>query len=160
MNLKILALALIVLFSCSVHADAQTSSKKSKKKSTTSKQLGMNDVMSQLVNGVKTSSFTDGQAGKDNIMGMLSGIGGSDFLKYGAVAGALAGALNADSFVPGWDGKKDGVLNKLSNAGSMGDVAEGVLGLLGGLDAGSLTSSLLKNKSTITTALGILSLLK
>lgn len=123
-------------------------------------QLNMGDVMGQLVNGVKSSAFTGGKTGKSDIVSMLSGVNPTDYLKYASIAGSLAGSLKGSSFLPGWADKKDGVIDQLTKAGSMADVAGGVSGLLGNLSPSVLSKGLKGNVGTLTTALGILSAIK
>ncbi len=123
-------------------------------------QMNMGDVMGSLVNGIKPSAFDLGSTGKTDLLNQLSGVPVTDYLKYGAIAGELAGALKGSSFLPGWASQKDGIMDQLTKAGSIADVAGGVSGLLGNLDPSSLTKGFKKKKSSITSALGILSLLK
>ncbi|MBK8550705.1 MAG: hypothetical protein IPL53_06450 [Ignavibacteria bacterium] len=123
-------------------------------------QMGMGDVMGSLVNGIKPSSFTSGKSGKKDLINQLSGIKATDYLQYTSVAGQLAGALKGTSFLPGWASQKDGILDQLQSAGSMADVAGGVSGLLGNINPSSLSSGFKKNQSSITSALGILSMIK
>lgn len=121
---------------------------------------GMGDVMGILVNGIKPSAFTSGKSGKKDLISQLSGIKATDYLQYASFAGQLAGALKGTSFLPGWASQKDGILDQLQSAGSMADVAGGVSGLLGNINPGSLSSGFKKKQSSITSALGILSMMK
>ncbi len=149
-----ICLLIVVLFVASI-ANAQNDSKKKKSSS-----MDLSGLMGQVISGMKSSSFTDGKAGKNEVLGMLSGIDASDYLKYASVAGSLAGALKSTSFLPGWATQKDGVLDKLQQAGSIADVAGGMSGLVGNLNPSSMSKGLKGNLGTISTALGILSMIK
>ncbi|HAY34291.1 MAG TPA: hypothetical protein PK536_06925 [Ignavibacteria bacterium] len=124
------------------------------------KQAGINSLMGQFVKGINTSSFTGGKSGKNDILSMLSGVDATDYIKYASIAGSLAGALKGTSFLPDWANQKDGILDQLQNAGSIADVAGGVLGLSNMLNPSSFSKGFKKNKSSWTSALGILSMIK
>ncbi|MFZ1320373.1 MAG: hypothetical protein WAT71_02335 [Ignavibacteria bacterium] len=157
MKTKFILMLLISFFAVSINAQ-----KDSGKDITNlvGSQVNMGDLMGKLVKGVKTSSFTDGKTGKNDILGMLSGVGATDYLKYASIAGSLAGSLKGTAFLPDWAGEKDGVLDMLQQAGSIADVAGGVSGLLGNINPASLTKSMKKNMGSVTSALKILSMLK
>jgi len=123
-------------------------------------QMNMGDVMGSLVNGIKPSAFDLGSSGKTDLLNQLSGIPVTDYMKYATVAGELAGSLKGSSFLPSWASQKDGIMDQLTKAGSIAEVAGGVSGLLGNLDPSALTKSFKKKKGSITSALGILSMLK
>lgn len=124
------------------------------------KQAGMNDLMGQFVNGIKPSAFTSGKSGKNDVLKMLSGINASDYTQYAALAGTLAGSLKGSSFLPDWANKKDGVLDQITKAASIAEVANGVLGLSNMISPSSFTSSFKKKKGSWTDALSLLSLVK
>lgn len=123
-------------------------------------QMSIGDVMGSLVNGIKPSAFDLGSSGKTDLLNQLSGIPVTDYMKYASVAGELAGSLKGSSFLPSWASQKDGIMDQLTKAGSIADVAGGVSGLLGNINPSSFTKSFKKKQSSITSALGILSLLK
>lgn len=123
-------------------------------------QMNMGDVMGSLVNGIKPSAFDLGSSGKNDLLNQLSGIPVTDYMKYATVAGELAGSLKGSSFLPSWASQKDGIMDQLTKAGSIAEVAGGVSGLLGNLDPSAFTKSFKKKKGSITSALGILSMLK
>jgi|SRR4030095_2476845 len=120
----------------------------------------MGNLMGQIVNGVKNSAYTTGKTGKDDIISKLNNVKSNDYLGYASVAGSLAGSLKDAAFLPDWATKKDGVLEKIQQAGSMADLAGGVLGVVGNLNPKSLTSGFKKNKSLVTSGLDILSKMK
>jgi len=168
---SILTLALILFTFSSAVVNSQTDTTKgksdSKSKNSTNdiinslgKQAGINSLMGQFVKGINTSSFTGGKSGKSDILGMLSGVDATDYIKYDSIAGTLAGALKGTSFLPDWANQKDGILDQLQNAGSIADVAGGVLGISSLLDPSSLSKGFKKNKNSWTSALGILSMIK
>ena len=118
-------------------------------------------LMGTMVNGIKPSAFTNGKAGKSDLISQLTGIkGADDYLKYASVAGEMAGMLKGTSFLPGWASQKDGVLDKLQSAASIADVVGGLGGLLGNLDPSALTKGFKKNKSSVSSALNVLSMIK
>ncbi len=123
-------------------------------------QMGMGDVMSSLVNGIKPSAFTSGKSAKKDLIGQLTGVNMSDVTQYASIAGELAGALKETSFLPGWATQKDGVLDQIKSAASIADLAGGVSGLLGNINPSALTKGFKKNQSSITSALDILSKMK
>lgn len=121
-------------------------------------QFGIGDIMGQLIGGLKTNSFSDGKTGKNDLLGMIGGIGSSDYLKYASLAGSLAGALKGSAFLPDWANQKDGILDKLQTAGNIADVAGGVSGILGFINPKSFKSK--GKQSSLITALGLLSKFK
>lgn len=124
------------------------------------KQAGMNDLMGQFVNGIKPSAFSTGKTGKNDILKSLSGINVSDYMQYAALAGTLAGALKSTSFLPDWASKKDGVLDQITNASSIAETANGLLGLSSMIDPDSFTKSFKKKKGSWSDALTVLSMMK
>src|SRR4030095_17022008 len=120
----------------------------------------MGNLLGQIVNGVKTSAYNNGKDGKNDIISQLNNVKSNDYLGYASVAGSLAGSLKEAAFLPDWATKKDGVLEKIQQAGSMADLAGGVLGVVGNLNPKSLTSGFKKNKSLVTSGLDILSKMK
>ncbi|HMS34950.1 MAG TPA: hypothetical protein PKC91_12785 [Ignavibacteria bacterium] len=163
MKSKFLSLLVFIVFASGAFAQNDKTKSNNTTKSITDaigSQMNMGDVMGSLVNGIKPSAFDLGSTGKTDLLNQLSGVPVTDYLKYGAIAGELAGALKGSSFLPGWASQKDGIMDQLTKAGSIADVAGGVSGLLGNLDPSSLTKGFKKKKSSITSALGILSLLK
>lgn len=163
MKSKFLFLFIILIFASGSFAQSDKTKSNSTTKSISDaigSQMNMGDVMGSLVNGIKPSAFDLGSTGKTDLLNQLSGVPVTDYLKYGAIAGELAGALKGSSFLPGWASQKDGIMDQLTKAGSIAEVAGGVSGLLGNLDPSSLTKGFKKKKSSITSALGILSLLK
>lgn len=163
MKSKFLFLLVFIVFASGAFAQNDKTKSNNTTKSITDaigSQMNMGDVMGSLVNGIKPSAFDLGSTGKTDLLNQLSGVPVTDYLKYGAIAGELAGALKGSSFLPGWASQKDGIMDQLTKAGSIADVAGGVSGLLGNLDPSSLTKGFKKKKSSITSALGILSLLK
>ena len=126
----------------------------------TSSELSLGKTMGSLVSGLKSSSFTSGKSGQKDIISQLNGIKGTDYLQYASVAGELAGALKESAFLPDWATQKDGILDKIKDASSIADVAGGLSGMFGLLSPDSMGKKLLKNKSSISSALNILSLLK
>lgn len=158
MKTKICSLLIILLFASAINA--QSDKKNSGKDLFGSKTGSMNDLMGQVVKGINTSSFTAGKTGKNDILGMLKGVGATDYLKYASIAGTLAGSLKGSAFLPDWANQKDGILDKLNTAGSIADVAGGMSGLLGNLNPLSLSKKLKGNIGSINTALGILSMIK
>lgn len=121
---------------------------------------GINDLIGQFVGGIKPSAFTSGKSGKSEILGMLSGVDATDYLKYASVAGDLAGSLKETAFLPDWADKKGGVLDQLTKASSIADVAGGVLGLSSFINPSSFSKGFKKNKSSWTNALNLLSAVK
>lgn len=125
------------------------------------KQVGMGDVMGQLVGGIKPSAFnSDWGANKSNFLNELAGTNASDYLKYASLAGQLSGFLKETSFLPGWATQKDGILDQLQKAGSIADVAGGLSSMSSLISPSSLTKSFKKKKGSFDTALGLLSKLK
>ena len=157
MKAKILLLLCIFLFSLNVKA--QNDPVKSITDMVGSK-ADIGSLMGTMVNGIKPSAFTSGKSGKSDLISQLSGINATDYLKYASVAGELAGMLKGTSFLPSWASQKDGVLEKLQSAGSIADVAGGMGGLLGNLDPSALTKGFKKNKSSVSSALNVLSMIK
>lgn len=123
-------------------------------------QVGMGDLMGQLVGGIKNSAFTGGKSGKSDLISKLSGINATDYMQYASVLGSLAGSLKGTSFLPSWASQKDGVLDKLQQAGSIADVAGGMSGILGNLSPNVLKGSFKDNLGTFNSALGLLSKVK
>lgn len=123
-------------------------------------QVGLNDLMGQFVGGIKPSAFLSGKTGKSDMLGLLSKVNPTDYLQYASIAGQLAGSLKGTSFMPDWANQKDGILDQLTKAGSISDVAGGVLGLSNMINPGSFTKGFKKNKSSFTDALNILSMVK
>lgn len=121
---------------------------------------GVNELLGQFIGGIKPSAFTSGKTGKSDILKMLSGVDATDYLKYASVAGDLAGSLKETAFLPDWANKKDGVLDQLTKASSIADVAGGVLGLSSFINPSSFSKGFKKNKSSWTDALNLLSLVK
>lgn len=163
MKSKFLFLFVFLIIASGAFAQSDKTKSNNTTKSITdaiSSQMNMGDVMGSLVNGIKPSAFDLGSTGKTDLLNQLSGVPVTDYLKYGAIAGELAGALKGSSFLPSWASQKDGIMDQLTKAGSIAEVAGGVSGLLGNLDPSSLTKGFKKKKSSITSALGILSLLK
>lgn len=142
MKTKILAFSLILFFASTAIAQ------------------DMGSLLGQVVNGVKTSSYSNGKSGKNDIISQLNNVKGGDYLGYASVAGSLAGSLKDVAFLPDWATKKDGVLSSIQKAGSMADVAGGLLGVVGNLNPKSLTSGFKKNKTLVTSGLDILSKMK
>src|SRR5262245_10662662 len=120
MKTKILAFSLILIFTAAIGAQ------------------DMGSLLGQVVNGVKSSSFSSGKSGKDDIISQLNNVKGGDYLGYASVAGSLAGSLKDAAFLPDWATQKDGVLDKIKGAGDMADVAGGLLGVVGNLNPKSL----------------------
>jgi hypothetical protein len=153
---------LTILFSIFLFVSA-VNAQKDKTKSITDivgSSVNMGNVMGSLVNGITSSSFTGGKAGKKDLLNQLSGVNATDYLKYASVAGELAGALKGTAFLPDWASQKDGILDKIQSAASIADVAGGVSGMLGMLNPSSLTKSFKKKQSSITSALNVLSMMK
>jgi len=123
-------------------------------------QANIGSLMGGLVKGIKPSAFADGKTGKNGILGMLSGVNSSDITKYASIAGTLAGVLKSTSFLPDWANKKDGVLDQITKASSIANVAGGLLGLTSMLNPSSLSSGFKKNQNTWTNAMNVLSLIK
>src|SRR4030095_8101526 len=142
MKTKILAVSLILFFTTTIGAQE------------------MGNLLGQIANGVKTSSYTNGKTGKKDIISQLNNVKSGDYLGYASVAGSLAGSLKDAAFLPDWATKKAGVLEKIQQAGSMADVAGGLLGVVGNLNPKSLTSGFKNNKSLVTTGLDVLSKMK
>lgn len=124
------------------------------------KQAGMNDLLGQFVNGIKPSAFSSGKSGKNDILNMLSGINASDYMQYASLAGTLAGALKGTSFLPDWASKKDGILDQITKAASIADVANGVLGFSNMIDPKNFSKSFKKKKGSWDSALNVLSMVK
>jgi hypothetical protein len=163
MKSKILILVGLFIFVTGAYAQNDKTKSNDPLKSITDvvgSQMNMSDVMGSVVNGIKPSAFDLGSSGKTDLLNQLSGIPATDYLKYGAIAGELAGALKGSSFLPGWASQKDGIMDQLTKAGSIADVAGGVSGILGNLNPSSLTKGFKKKQSSITSALGILSMIK
>ena len=120
----------------------------------------MGSLLGQVVNGVKNSAFTSGKSGKDDVISKLNNVKGGDYLGYASVAGDLAGSLKDAAFLPDWATQKDGALDKIKEAGSMADVAGGLLGVVKNLDPKSLTKGFKKNKTLVTAGLDVLSKMK
>ncbi|MEO8666747.1 MAG: hypothetical protein ABI462_14745 [Ignavibacteria bacterium] len=156
--MKILFL-LCIFFIATVSNAKNDNSKIAPIKETTA-QVSLGSVMGTILNGIKSSAFESGSSGKSDLISQLSGAGASDYLQYGAIAGQLAGALKGSSFLPDWANKKDGILDQLTKAGSIAEVAGGVSGIVGLLNPGSLTKGFKKQKSSVTSALNILSMIK
>src|SRR4030095_3671662 len=88
----------------------------------------MGNLLGQIVNGVKTSAYNNGKDGKNDIISQLNNVKSGDYLGYASVAGSLAVSLKEAAFLPDWSTQKDGVLDRIKQAGSMADVAGGGLG--------------------------------
>jgi hypothetical protein len=142
MKTKILAFSLIVFFVSTLGAQ------------------DMGSLLGQVVNGVKSSAFSNGKSGKSDIISQLNNVKGGDYLGYASVAGSLAGSLKDAAFLPDWATQKGGVLERLQEAGSMADVAGGLLGVVGNLNPKSLTKDFKKNKPLIKSGLEIMSKMK
>lgn len=155
-NFIVVILSIFLLTSISY---AQNKSTKSITDLVTS-EVDMGKTMGSIVNGLKNSSFTSGKAGKKDLISQLSGIKGTDYLQYATIAGELAGSLKESAFLPDWASQKDGILDKIQTASSIADVAGGLSGIFGLLSPDSMGKNLLKNKSSISSALNVLSLLK
>jgi hypothetical protein len=123
-------------------------------------QAGLGSLMGTMVKGIKPSAFTSGKTAKTDLISQLTGTKTSDYMQYASIAGELAGSLKETSFLPGWASQKDGILDQIQKAGSIAEVAGGVGSLVGMLNPSSLTSGFKKNKSSWTSALNILSMVK
>lgn len=154
MKAKILALVCILFFTSTIIA------KNDPVTDMTVKQSGIGSLMGTLVSGINSSAFTSGKSAKKNLISQIAGTKATDYMQYASLAGELAGMLKGTSFLPDWASKKDGVLDQLQTAGSVADVAGGLGGLVGSLDPSALSSSFKKNKSSFTTALNVLSMMK
>ncbi|HQY21163.1 MAG TPA: hypothetical protein PK294_06865 [Ignavibacteria bacterium] len=163
---KLFNIFLFLIFIISGIAGAQTDNskgdtkKKSKSNDFLNSQTGLNSLMGQFVKGINNSSFSDGKTGKNEVLGMLKGVNTSDYLKYAGIVGSLAGALKGTSFLPDWASNESGVLDQLQNAASIADVAGGLLEMSSMLDPSSFTKSFSKKKSSWSSALNVLSMLK
>lgn len=123
-------------------------------------QSNMGSLMGTMVNGIKPSAFMDGKTGKNDIIKQLSGIDATDYLKYASVAGELAGVLKSTAFLPDWANKKDGILDQITNASSIANVAGGLVGMTSLLNPSSLTKGFKKNQNSWKSAMDVLSLIK
>lgn len=123
-------------------------------------QASMGSLMGTMVNGIKPSAFMDGKTGKNDIIKQLSGIDATDYLKYASVAGELAGVLKSTAFLPDWANKKDGILDQITNASSIANVAGGLVGMTSLLNPSSLTKGFKKNQNSWKSAMDVLSLIK
>lgn len=154
MRKKFLTLVCILFFTSSIYAKTDPLTDMS------GRQSGLGSLLGTLVSGINSSSFTSGKSAKKDLISQIAGTKTSDYLQYASLAGQLAGMLKSTSFLPDWASKKDGVLDQLQTAGSIADVAGGLGGLVGNLNPSSLSSSFKKNKSSFTTALNVLSMMK
>lgn len=123
-------------------------------------QLGLADILTQVIGGIKPSAFTGGSSVKNDILGAVGDVASSDYVKYASLAGQLAGALKETSFLPGWASQKNGVLDQLKNAGDIADVASGLSGVLGNINPSSFKSSFKKKQTGLKTALDVMSKIK
>lgn len=139
MKTKIFILSFILFFAAAVKAQ------------------DMGDIMNQVVKGVKNSAYTSGKSGKNDVISQLNNIKSDDYLGYASVAGSLAGSLKEAAFLPDWATQKEGVLDNLQKAGSMAEVAGGVLDVVKNLNPKMLSGGLKGNMPLITSALGLLS---